>query len=349
MAVVALSLVESGTSGNGPKAVDQSVSPIKIGAGATSLSGNGSFRVALPLLPPQNAESQAPPLLLEDLTATEGKISTGTLTKERAFPDSMEKTATVTSCSEAEMSIVEAEKLRRKKISMANKGRVPWNKGRKFVQGTPQISEISEPVQKSRDMDDNASLLVREKMRRQRISCANKGKVPWNKGRQHSEETILRIKARTLEAMKDPKVREKLRMHGEKQSPKTRLKISNSLSHVWKVKRKLKTIQETCFKEWKEMIAEVARVGDDGDVVYQWNSYMTIMKELRDAWTLSLKEARNTKRKMPRPRIRKPHSLELKAKISEAIKAKWADPVRDLRNLSRVIGSMWNRVYMLTW
>ena len=36
-------------------------------------------------------------------------------------------------------------------------------------------------------MDDDAYLLKKEKQRRQKISSANKGKTPWNKGRQHSE------------------------------------------------------------------------------------------------------------------------------------------------------------------
>lgn len=40
-----------------------------------------------------------------------------------------------------------------------------------------------------------------------RISHANKGRVPWNKGRRHSEETRQKISQRTKEALKDPKVK----------------------------------------------------------------------------------------------------------------------------------------------
>ncbi|KAJ8479581.1 hypothetical protein OPV22_023308 [Ensete ventricosum] len=46
----------------------------------------------------------------------------------------------------------------------------------------------------------------REKLRRMRISKANKGNVPWNKGRKHSAETLQRIRERTRLAMQDPKV-----------------------------------------------------------------------------------------------------------------------------------------------
>ncbi|XP_022877430.1 uncharacterized protein LOC111395602 isoform X2 [Olea europaea var. sylvestris] len=46
-----------------------------------------------------------------------------------------------------------------------------------------------------------------EIQRRRKIGLANKGKVPWNKGRKHSEETRERIKRRTKEPLKDPKVK----------------------------------------------------------------------------------------------------------------------------------------------
>ncbi|KAG6424468.1 hypothetical protein SASPL_114886 [Salvia splendens] len=43
-----------------------------------------------------------------------------------------------------------------------------------------------------------------------RIGHGNKGRVPWNKGRKHSEETRERISRKTKEALKDPKVRKKM-------------------------------------------------------------------------------------------------------------------------------------------
>ena len=43
--------------------------------------------------------------------------------------------------------------------------------------------------------------MANELKRRERISKANKGNVPWNKGRRHSPETIEKIRRKTMERM----------------------------------------------------------------------------------------------------------------------------------------------------
>lgn len=55
--------------------------------------------------------------------------------------------------------------------------------------------------------DSLSEEVLKERIRRMRIGLANKGKVPWNKGRKHSAETRERIRQRTLEALRDPKVK----------------------------------------------------------------------------------------------------------------------------------------------
>lgn len=54
--------------------------------------------------------------------------------------------------------------------------------------------------------DEEPPLDESEKLRRFRISKANKGNTPWNKGRKHSPETLQKIKERTRLAMQNPKV-----------------------------------------------------------------------------------------------------------------------------------------------
>nr|XP_009380400.1 PREDICTED: uncharacterized protein LOC103968805 isoform X2 [Musa acuminata subsp. malaccensis] len=64
---------------------------------------------------------------------------------------------------------------------------------------------VSKMLQSSTE-ENTPEIDEREKLRRMRISIANKGNVPWNKGRKHSAETIQRIRERTRLAMQDPKV-----------------------------------------------------------------------------------------------------------------------------------------------
>ncbi|KAK3198709.1 hypothetical protein Dsin_022124 [Dipteronia sinensis] len=47
----------------------------------------------------------------------------------------------------------------------------------------------------------------KEMERRRKIGSANKGRVPWNKGIKHTAETRVRIKQRTIEALRDAKVK----------------------------------------------------------------------------------------------------------------------------------------------
>lgn len=48
---------------------------------------------------------------------------------------------------------------------------------------------------------------IKESERRRKIGLANKGRVPWNKGKRHSPDTVARIRERTRQAMRDPKVK----------------------------------------------------------------------------------------------------------------------------------------------
>lgn len=58
-----------------------------------------------------------------------------------------------------------------------------------------------------------------ERQRRLKISQANKGRTPWNKGRRHPPETIARIKEATKQAMQRADVRERLQKANEKREP----------------------------------------------------------------------------------------------------------------------------------
>lgn len=172
--------------------------------------------------------------------------------------------------------------------------------------------------------DDSPEMDVRERLRRMKISKANKGNVPWNKGRKHSAETLQRIRERTRIAMQDPKVKLKLVNLGHAQSEETRIKIAVGVREGWQRRREKLVVQEKCFFEWQNMIAEASRKGFAGEDELQWDSYKILDDQLKLEWLESV-EKRKT---MPRLKgsKRAPKSLEQRRKISEAISAKWADP-----------------------
>ncbi|GAB4849975.1 hypothetical protein Ancab_029274 [Ancistrocladus abbreviatus] len=167
----------------------------------------------------------------------------------------------------------------------------------------------------------------REKLRRMRISKANKGKTPWNKGRKHSAETLKRIRERTKLAMQNPKVKMKLMKLGHAQRPcskETRTKIGAGVRIGWQRRREKLMLQETCFLEWRNLVAEAARMGLVHEEELQWDSYEILSKQLQQEWSVNVEQ----RKRMPRPKggKRAPKSLEQRRKIAEAISAKWADP-----------------------
>ncbi|KAG6425778.1 hypothetical protein SASPL_109982 [Salvia splendens] len=172
--------------------------------------------------------------------------------------------------------------------------------------------------------EDSTDVDEREKLRRTRISKANKGNTPWNKGKKHSPETLRRIKERTRLAMQNPKVKAKLINFGHAQSEETRLKIGAGVRLGWEKRREKLMVQDTCYYDWQNLIAETARKGLQGEEQLQWDSYKILDKELQQQWQQSVEKRRS----MPRPKgsKRAPKSAEQKRKISEAIAAKWADP-----------------------
>lgn len=172
-------------------------------------------------------------------------------------------------------------------------------------------------------VDDMGETPSKEDERRLRISNANKGKIPWNKGRKHSPETLALIRERTKQAMQDPKVRRKLLNFGHPQSEDTRIKIGIAMRKVFKEQRQRKNLQEMCLLEWEESIAEAARLDAHGGDELLWDAY-GILKEKMDRDLLQTVEMEKAMDKQKRKDKRAPKSVDQKKKISEAVRAKWA-------------------------
>ncbi|KAL3528533.1 hypothetical protein ACH5RR_007855 [Cinchona calisaya] len=186
------------------------------------------------------------------------------------------------------------------------------------------ISGVSDGDEEQSSGEDLAEPNDREKLRRMRISKANKGNTPWNKGRKHSPETLKRIRERTRLAMQDPKVRMKLMTLGHAQSEATRMKIGVGVRIGWEKRREKLILQETCLYEWQNLIAETSRRGVLDEEELQWNSYKILNEKLEQEWVQSVEERKSISR--PKGSKRAPKSLEQRRKISESISAKWTDP-----------------------
>ncbi|XP_010535051.1 PREDICTED: uncharacterized protein LOC104810445 [Tarenaya hassleriana] len=120
----------------------------------------------------------------------------------------------------------------------------------------------------------------KEEERRRKIGIANKGKVPWNKGKQHTEETRVRIKQRTIEALRNPEVRRKMSEHPQPHSDETKEKIRSSVTRVWAERTKLKRSKERFISSWSENIAEAAKRGGKGQEHLDWDSYDRMKEEI---------------------------------------------------------------------
>ncbi|KAJ6942750.1 hypothetical protein NC652_008527 [Populus alba x Populus x berolinensis] len=180
------------------------------------------------------------------------------------------------------------------------------------------------PAQVESSGEDSMALDDKENLRRKRISNANKGNTPWNKGRKHSPETLQKIRERTRLAMQDPKIKMKLANLGHAQSKETREKIGHGVRLGWQKRREKQMVQESCYFEWQNLIAEASRRGYTGEEELRWDSYNILRQQLEVEWVESVQQRKT----LPRPKgsKRAPKSLEQRRKISEAIAAKWADP-----------------------
>ncbi|KAF8029231.1 hypothetical protein BT93_E1790 [Corymbia citriodora subsp. variegata] len=108
-------------------------------------------------------------------------------------------------------------------------------------------------------------------------------------------------------------------------SEETRMKIGARVKMGWQRRHRRMMMQETCFYQWQNLIAEASRkglliVGEE----LQWDTYDILDKQLEQEWLVSVQERKSKPR--PKGSKRVPKSPEQRKKIAKAIAAKWEDP-----------------------
>ncbi|KAL5736485.1 hypothetical protein ACOSP7_030833 [Xanthoceras sorbifolium] len=120
----------------------------------------------------------------------------------------------------------------------------------------------------------------KEMERRRKIGVANKGRVPWNKGIKHTAEARVRIKQRTIEALKDSKVRMKMAEHSHLHSDESKARIGSALRHIWRKRLRWKQQGENFILSWSKSIAKAAKDGWTDQQELDWDSYEKIKQEM---------------------------------------------------------------------
>ncbi|XP_024980684.1 stress response protein NST1 [Cynara cardunculus var. scolymus] len=146
-----------------------------------------------------------------------------------------------------------------------------------YLEGEPSAKESNLNnfvAETTSDMNKN------EILRRKKIGLANKGRIPWNKGKKHTAETRELISQRTKEALKDPKVRKKMSECPRTLSDQTKAKIRTTITRQWRERLKWKKSREKFISQWAESIANAAKKGGIGQQELDWDSYEKIEREI---------------------------------------------------------------------
>ena len=167
------------------------------------------------------------------------------------------------------------------------------NNGEQTIKKTITDDDIARPTANGGFTHTSAS--------RAKISAANKGKTPWNKGKKRSEEVKARIREGVLK-----RVREK---------------------HLQKLEEMGMTEEEWDAEQEKIKAEKNKRKTKKGGYRPTPETKNKISEKLKAKWASGEVKKRPTKTKDPHyvnPRKGVGHSEETKQKIRESLKAKWA-------------------------
>eukprot|EP00200_Dunaliella_tertiolecta_P017469 CAMPEP_0202417792 /NCGR_PEP_ID=MMETSP1128-20130828/44153_1 /ASSEMBLY_ACC=CAM_ASM_000463 /TAXON_ID=3047 /ORGANISM="Dunaliella tertiolecta, Strain CCMP1320" /LENGTH=580 /DNA_ID=CAMNT_0049025205 /DNA_START=28 /DNA_END=1766 /DNA_ORIENTATION=- len=187
-------------------------------------------------------------------------------------------------------------------------------------------------------IDQSLPEAEKERLRRERISQANKGRTTWNKGRKHKPETIAKIKARTAEAMMRQEVVDAYKA---------------SMQPILEEKRIQAEARKAKQKEEKEKAAAAAKAAREAAKAAAKEAAAAeraknppkprAKPKPKPPTELREGETSNGEASTSAPKQRARYSEEHRRKISEAIRAKWQDQEYRARAVAAIQQERQNR------
>ncbi|GMH49449.1 hypothetical protein TrRE_jg11825 [Triparma retinervis] len=226
----------------------------------------------------------------------------------------------------------------RQKISAANRGKVPWNKGRpqteetkaKIRQGVLRRLEEKERLNPKPPPDPNAPKKQRTRKRGDPLPYEIRARISETMKKKWANATYVEERKRAREVLYEAAVKNAtladgsvdyskvnvIGMAGRKHSKETRDKISQTLKARWET--------EDGFRDRMVTMMRMARGNEEGAVPEETRK--KISEKLKKRW----REEEGFREKMmvgikARAGASSPRAEEHRKKISDAIRAKWAE------------------------
>ncbi|XP_014753774.1 uncharacterized protein LOC100825588 isoform X2 [Brachypodium distachyon] len=179
------------------------------------------------------------------------------------------------------------------------------------------------------DLENNVNptgLSEKEIERRRKIGAANKGKAPWTKGRKLSKEHKQLIKQRTIEALRDPKVKKKMIGRRQLHRQVSKEKISAALRKIWERRIVSVKSRQTVLQIWSNSIARAAKEGGHCQGKLDWDSYGKIKSQMISMFLWNkekeriIKKLKRTVTKIVAKKLQAAERMELQTRRARKLK-----------------------------
>ena len=230
----------------------------------------------------------------------------------------------------------------RMRMSVARKGRIPWNRGLKGILSEESRAKMSQakkgsiPWNKGKKgiiMAWNKGLPV-SKETKKKLSEALKGKIPWIKGKYHTEKTRRKIKEKRKSQIFSEETRRKLseahkgikhHFYGKHLSEETKQKISIGKKGITSWMKGKHHTEEAKRKNREAHEGRIPWNKDKKGISEETRKKLSEALKGRKSWNKGIPCSEETKKKLSEINRKYRHTELAKRIISETSKMHWQD------------------------